>query len=185
MDFRWLEKILRKIVRYGEISKVNYSTGTVRVTFPDTGIQSGEYLVLTPRTSKDKFWNMPCIDEAVVCLCSPFSNNKGIVLGSYYQAKDTPPASDNRIKYLLEDENFLEYNRETKTLKFKSDNIVFESSSKITCTTPLVECSTALTTGGTIGAGENISAPDVETSKGSVNAHIHNKNTSPTTAMNE
>jgi phage baseplate assembly protein V len=67
-------------------------TPRIRVKFPDRqNLQSWWLPILVRNSQNNKDWWMPDVGEQVACLMDEAFRN-GVVLGSFYQAVDAPPA---------------------------------------------------------------------------------------------
>ena len=116
------------LIREGKVSDINYEKGTVKVVFPGIDdFQSPDLQVTHKRTFGDKHWDMPDLDEEVLVVIPDSSEGEtGYVLGSYYNKNSTPPANDNRFKYIFKDGTFVEYDKSAKkiTIDCQGDIIV-------------------------------------------------------------
>lgn len=112
-----INSILKKLIKVGKVSEINYKKGTCKVVFEDMKeFQSQDLQVITRKTLKHKTHDMPDIDELVVCIFIPFSNNYGFVLGSIYTEENQSLFDDDRVRYTFEDGTFIEYDKELKQL---------------------------------------------------------------------
>ena len=85
---------IKSLVRVGKVSAVIPERCTCRVVFNDRdNLVSAELPVLQSSCLNNKFYNLPDIDDSVVCLMMPNDpNGGGFVLGSFYHEKNPPPA---------------------------------------------------------------------------------------------
>ncbi|MBN1469435.1 MAG: phage baseplate assembly protein V [Fusobacteriaceae bacterium] len=192
------------LIREGKVSDINYEKGTVKVVFPGIDdFQSPDLQVTHKRTFGDKHWDMPDLDEEVLVILPDSSEGEtGYVLCSYYNKNSTPPANDNRFKYIFKDGTFIEYNKKDKKftidcqgdiivnsiknveVKCKNAKVTAEELIEGTCKTLNVIASTeinltapVINLKGLVNTTDNVNvAKDVITSKGSVNAHNHSYN---------
>ncbi|MCP4021565.1 MAG: phage baseplate assembly protein V [Desulfobacteraceae bacterium] len=95
------------------MTSVNAEKGRVRVKFPDTdGIVSKELPVLFQKTKDNKDFDMPDVDEQVVCIFLANGMEQGFVIGSPYSNEDKPPVTDpDKTHYEFKDGTWFEYDR--------------------------------------------------------------------------
>jgi len=108
----------RNMIRYGKVSSVNAKLHTVRVAFADkSGVVSHALPVVVPGSLKNKHYNLPDVDEDVVCLFLPNGMQRGFVLGSFYNVNNQPPVSSaDKDHVTFSDGTVMEYDRASKTL---------------------------------------------------------------------
>lgn len=88
-------QILHNIFRVGEVSSVDGSRHTVRVTFDDKeDVVSYDLRVLTLGTYRNKVQHLPDVKEQVLCAFLPNGEEMGFVLGSIYSEVDQPLLND-------------------------------------------------------------------------------------------
>lgn len=96
-----LEAALPASLRFGRV--VTVENGRVRVQFGDgQGMTSHWLPTLQPRVLKDQSVTMPDIGEPVACLFSGQGREAGVVLGAYYNARESAPGrpqSDDYRRY--------------------------------------------------------------------------------------
>lgn len=80
------------MIKFGIISEVNPSKGTVRVSFPEDNVVSFPLPILTNGAKNNKFFYEIDINESVVCLMDENLEN-GVCLGAVYNDKNKPAAS--------------------------------------------------------------------------------------------
>jgi len=137
-----LEKRLERLVRVGVVTQVYPEKGTVRVKIADLeDVVSYEMPVLVRKTCKDKDYWMPDIGEHVVCVFLPIGVEQGFVVGAFYSEVDKVPATSVNIKRIeLGNGAYIEWNRETGTLKiFSPDEILIESGTHIVLVAPRID----------------------------------------------
>lgn len=202
-----IETILKKLIKVGKVSEVNYETASCKVVFEDLkGFQTQNLQVLHRKTLKHKSYDMPDIDELVVCIFLPYANNFGIILGSIYTDENKPLCQDDRVQYKFEDGTYIEYDKSTKqaTVDCQGDVVVksktniyaraeesIECEAKaikgaageiITLEAPVIKIKGDITLDGDVTAtagivvSDDVICSDTITSKGSVNGHKHTGN---------
>ena len=117
--------ILKNLIRVGRVSSINYDKGTVRVTFPDKDdIVSAELPYLSFE------YNMPDVQDTVLCIFLGNGISKGFCLGKFYNKHNPPIQAGEQYYYKnIYGEANIEYNKETKTYKTYAENIRKEGKS--------------------------------------------------------
>lgn len=139
-----LEDKLSNIIRTGIVSSVNQD-GTVRVAFKERGnLLSYDLQVLVRSTLEDKDWDMPDIDEPVLCIFLPIGLEAGFVIGSYYSKKVKPPENrENKRLVQFKDGTRIEYDRESHkiTIDVPGDGgeVYVKSASKTVVDSPKID----------------------------------------------
>lgn len=110
-----IQEFLNNLIRIGKVSSVNYQKGTARVYFPDDdGIVSYDLPVLHRNALKNKDYNMPDIDERVLCLFLSSGVETGFILGSIYtDIVPTPESTGDKRTVVFEDGSRFSYDRKT------------------------------------------------------------------------
>ncbi len=116
-DTFWDEKIeqvrqfLLRAIRVGEVVEVNPLKHAARVRIPDLdGVITMELPVLIPAARKNRFYCLPDVGDRVVCLCLPYGQEQGFILGAYYPLRDDPPRHNEHKKVVeFEDGTSIEY----------------------------------------------------------------------------
>lgn len=111
---------MKNLIRYGKVSAVIPERCAVRVVFDDKdGLVSAELPVLQSSCLNNKFYNLPDVNDSVVCLMAPNDENGGgFVLGAFYHEKNTPPAQVQDISLIkFGDGTEIKYNRGTHLLE--------------------------------------------------------------------
>jgi len=111
-----LEQRLQKIVRIGRVTSLLPDRGMVRVKTADADeLVTYELPVLFPKTSQDKYYRMPDVDEPVLCVFLPIGIEQGFVLGAYYSDADPVPEGAGKEMTHVEFSNGtkITHNRET------------------------------------------------------------------------
>lgn len=105
--------VLSQAIRIGVVKTTDPDNMTVRVVFEDAdGMESYDLKVLAVKTHKDKDYYMPDPGEEVLCVCLPFGQEQGFVLGAFYSRVDTPPVRSQDKRHMrFEDGTFWEYDR--------------------------------------------------------------------------
>lgn len=118
---KFLERLVKKLIRVGRVKATYPERGTVRVQFDDlSGIQSAELQVLMRRTQKDLDYDMFEAEEQVLCLFLPIASTKGFVLGSVYTLLDVPGDFVNKKVFKFEDGTEISYDRSSQLFKLSS-----------------------------------------------------------------
>lgn len=104
---------IEDIVRVGNVDSINPQNGTVRVRFPDMDDKvSKELKIIYSKTYLDKSYFMPEINEIVLCIFLPGTQEEGFVLGAFYNQEDTVPVSDpNKKAWYFSDGGIVEYDK--------------------------------------------------------------------------
>ena len=105
---------MSKMIRVGFVNARQPEKMRVKVTVRDT---TGAQLVtdwlpvLCPRASGDMQYDLPDIDDQVLCLFLPYGLEQGFVVGAMY-GKQTPPVqSGDKWHRTFSDGTMLEYDR--------------------------------------------------------------------------
>ena len=109
---------IEDIIRVGNVDSINAQNGTVRVRFPDRDDKvSKELKVIYHKTHQDKSYFIPEINEIVLCVFLPGTQEEGFVLGAFYNQEDTVPVSDpNKAAWYFSDGGVVEYDKAAGTL---------------------------------------------------------------------
>lgn len=117
-----LLKILKNLIRIGEISAIHDADGTVEVVFEDKND-----IVSDPLPYLAFEYNMPQVKDRVLCVFLGNGITSGFCLGKFFSAKSPPPVQNKDIYYKdFFGEAFLKYEKSTKTLTLNAENIVFD-----------------------------------------------------------
>ena len=121
MDKNFL-KILKNIIRIGDISAVHEKDGTVEVVFSDKSD-----IVTDPLPYLAFEYNMPQVKDRVLCVFLGNGIASGFCLGKFFSPKSPPPVQDKNIYYKdYFGEAFLKYDKNSKTLTISAENIEFD-----------------------------------------------------------
>lgn len=97
-----IKELLNNLIRIGRVSTVDYQKGTARVVFPDDDdIVSYDLPVLHRNAIRNKDYNMPDIDERVLCLFLPSGVATGFILGSVYTDTVLPPETTGNYRTVI------------------------------------------------------------------------------------
>lgn len=135
-----IQEFLNNLIRIGKVSSVNYQKGTARVYFPDDdGIVSYDLPVLHRNALKNKDYNMPDIDERVLCLFLSSGVETGFILGSIYtDIVPTPESTGDKRTVVFEDGSRFSYDRRTHQFDAQIEQTQIRANRKIiTVDTPL------------------------------------------------
>ena len=106
------------MLKFGVVSEIDPEAVTARVKFSD--LDDMETMLIPVgqhRTGLDKVYWMPDVGEHVVCLLD-VNAETGVVLCSIYSDADKPPVNDEEKRRIqFRDGTWIEYNRETSTLR--------------------------------------------------------------------
>ena len=112
------ESALKNLIRVGVVSSINPLNGTARVVFHEKeGLVSGDLQIIYRTTFKNKDYQMPDIDEQVVCIFLENGLEQGFILGAVYSETDVTPANsgDKWVKK-FSDGTGIEYDRSAHKL---------------------------------------------------------------------
>lgn len=99
-----LEEALKNILRVGVVVDRDVQGCRCRVQFPDNAALVSYWCqVLVAKAQKDKFFELPDLDELVVCLFLPFGHEQGFIVGSGYNREDLVPDAATRDRILVRD----------------------------------------------------------------------------------
>ena len=113
-----LEAAVNQIIRQGIVTATYPDRGTARVMLPDAdGMVTKELPVVSQRTSANQSYDMPDVDEHVICIFLPNGFELGFILGALYSTADPVPVSaQDKKHYRFKDESFFEYDRKAHAL---------------------------------------------------------------------
>ena len=143
---------IEDIIRVGNVDSINAGNGTVRVRFPDRDDKvSKELKVIYNKTHQDKSYFIPEINEIVLCVFLPGTQEEGFVLGSFYNQEDIVPVSDpNKKGWYFSDGGIIEYDKAKGTL-------FINAIGKVEITAPEVEITAGkITLNGNVKVSENL-----------------------------
>ncbi len=124
-------RLLKNIIRVGEVSSVNYEKARVKVLFKDKGnIVSAELPCLAHE------YNLPKVKDTVLCVFLPNGMARGFCLGTYFSDKNLPRESGEHIyrKDFAKEavSEFIKYDRDSKTLTINFKNVRIEGELVVT-----------------------------------------------------
>lgn len=149
---------LSYLIRPGKISSINPEKHTARVTFgEDDNATTAELSIICRNSLKNKDYDLPDIDEDVLCIFCPGGESDGFIIGSYYADETVRPVSDENTRMVkFSDDTTVTYDRAGHNLDIK----IGQTSIHADQSTVSVKTSTniSLESGGTINikAGGNI-----------------------------
>lgn len=113
-----VQKTLTKCIRVGTVSSINAEKHTARVVFSDEGNNvSYDLPIIVPNTYDNSDYQMPDINEDVLCLFLPDGVEDGFILGSWYAGEVKPPCDNPEIRRVkFKDGTTVSYNRLTHEL---------------------------------------------------------------------
>lgn len=113
---------MKNLIRIGKVSSINYELGTVKVIFSD---QSNIVTNNLPMLSFE--YNMPKVNDLVLCLFLGNGISNGFCLGKYYNQNNMPLEHGRDIFYKdFFGEGYLKYDKQTRTLTISAENIQIE-----------------------------------------------------------
>ncbi|MFT5871106.1 MAG: phage baseplate assembly protein gpV [Clostridium sp.] len=122
-----MDNKLRNLVRIGQVSSVDETKCTIKVKFSDKDDMISDDI---PYFSFE--YNMPNIGDYVACIFLGNGLQSGFCLGKYYGEDNPPPVQDKDIYYKdFFGEASLQYDKNTKTLTIKAENIVIDGNLEV------------------------------------------------------
>ena len=130
-----MDKVLKNIIRTGQVSSTDPSTCSVRVAFED-GLVSYDLPVVVPQSLNNKDYCLPDVGEHVVCIFLPTGNAQGFCLGSFYSDADDPPVSSQDKRHVkFADGTFVEHDRSSSTLTIDcKGSVIIKAAGNVTVT---------------------------------------------------
>lgn len=114
--------------RIGKVSRIDYATGRIAVTYPD---QDESVTDLLPFLSFGGEYHMPKIEQYVAVAHLSTGEEMGVVLGTYWDEDAPPPVSGKDIfrKELSNEigKAFLQHDPETGELTIKADKVKIQT----------------------------------------------------------
>lgn len=117
-----------KLIRVGRVSKIDYETGMMAVTYPD--LDDAVTSLLSVASLNDEY-KMPEIGDDVLVMHLPSGQARGVVVGKYWNGENRPAKSGPKL-YRKEyghrkGEAYMEY--DGGTLLLKANKIVLQTAS--------------------------------------------------------
>lgn len=114
--------------RIGKVSRIDYETGRIAVTYPD---RDGSVTDLLPYLSFGGEYHMPKIEQYVAVARLSTGAEMGIVLGAFWSG-DQIPAAAGKDMYRKELSNtpgkaYMQHDPDTGVLTIKAGKIVFQT----------------------------------------------------------
>jgi phage baseplate assembly protein gpV len=116
------------VIRIGNVSAVDRSTGMVSVVYQD---QDGGTTGFLPYFSCGDEFKPPAVDDMVLVAHLSNGATRGIVIGRFWNKSNVPPDSEADWYKKLSDIAFMKYVSESDTIHIKASNVVFELDGKI------------------------------------------------------
>lgn len=112
---------LSYLIRPGKISSINPEKHTARVTFgEDDNATTAELSIICRNSLKNKDYDLPDIDEDVLCIFCPGGESDGFIIGSYYADETARPANDLNTRMVkFSDDTTVTYDRAGHNLDIK------------------------------------------------------------------
>ncbi len=109
---------LGQLIRVGVVSSIDPAAHTARVNFEEDGnIESYDLQVLAKNSFANKDYNMPDLNEDVLCIFLPQGPENGFILGALYAGEVTTPTSNANIRMVqFNDDTRVTYNRSSHEL---------------------------------------------------------------------
>lgn len=158
MELQDLKNYLSCIIKIGSVSSINPEKHTARVTFTEDQNQTtAEMSIICRNTYSNCDYDLPDLNEDVLCIFRPCGESDGFIIGSFYDGKITPPTSNLNTRMVkFSDDTTVTYDRAGHNLDIK----IGQTSIHADQSTVSVKTSTniSLESGGTINikAGGNI-----------------------------
>lgn len=99
-----IENVVENLIRFGTVFSINASEATAVVEFEEEGHLSAPLPYMQQRSGEDKDYTMPSKGERVAVLFLPIGVGRGFILGSIYDASNSPPLS-TRSQRAIESED--------------------------------------------------------------------------------
>ena len=109
---------LGQLIRIGVVSSIDPAKHTARVCFEEDGnIESYDLQVLARNSFANKDYNMPDLNEDVLCVFLPQGPENGFIIGAVYAGEVTTPTSNADIRMVqFNDDTRATYNRASHEL---------------------------------------------------------------------
>jgi phage baseplate assembly protein V len=157
-DLNGLLETVGQLVRVGVVVSTNFAAATARVQFGDADdLVSYDMQIVFPKTSKDKFYNMPDTGDQVVCLFLPNGLEQGFILGSVYSTVDVPPVqSPDKDHITYSDGTVIEYDRAAHVLTANvQGTATIQSTGLLTIKAPSIALTGTVTVNGDLSTTGN------------------------------
>lgn len=120
---------LSHLVRYGRVTARDEATMRVQVECEDTvtdALVTDWLPVLTPRAHGDRQYDLPDVEDRVLCLFLPIGLEAGFVLGSLYSDNAPPVVQGDKWHRAFKDGTTIEYDRKENrlTARFRGNGII-------------------------------------------------------------
>lgn len=110
-------KLARNLIRVGFVNSINARKGTVQVLFPDKDNKVSNDL---PLLSFE--YNMPKVEDQVVCLFLGNGLENGFCLGNFYSDINPPPQDDEQyFRKQFSDGTYIQYDKNRRQLKISAE----------------------------------------------------------------
>lgn len=130
-------KVIKNLIRIGQVSSTNPETMTVKVVFPDQEnlVSANLFVVNRGSQSRKDYW-IPDIGEQVVCVFLPNASgtglDEGFVIGSYFSQVDKPIVKDQNIRRIdFGDGSYIEHDRSSGNLRIHAAGEIRVTGTKI------------------------------------------------------
>jgi len=115
-------------IRIGKVSRIDYETGKIAVTYGD---RDDSVTDLLPYLTFGGEYHMPKVEQYVAVMHLSTGAEMGVVLGGYWDVDNRPPVSGKDIfrKELSNEigKAFMQHDPETGELTIKADNIKLQT----------------------------------------------------------
>lgn len=127
-------------IRIGKVSRINYATGTIAVTYCD---RDDSVTDLLPYLTLGGEYHMPKIEQYVAVVHLSTGAEMGIVLGGYWDADNPPPVYGKDVfrKDLsnIIGRAYLQHDPETGELLIKADKIKLQTEAGTVTAAQIIE----------------------------------------------
>lgn len=166
-----LDSIVKRIIRLGTVTAIYDETGYIQVTFFDRDDEPRD----VPMFSFISEYNMPDINDTVLCFFIPFSH-EGFCIGKWFSKTNIPPVNHRDIWFKkLRKKADISFDDRTETLTLNAKYIVLNGE-LLTVNSNIAQVGNFQTSGTIIGIGSITSSTDVVANGISGFSHTHTGN---------
>ena len=138
MNTQMTQDKMDQIVRIGRVVSRQPEKMRVRVELPDTvtsPLVTAWLPVLCRRACEDMAYDLPDINDQVLCVFLPIGLEQGFVMGSMFGKQSPPVTNPDKVHRLFRDGTFLEYDRaEHKLTADVKGDVVITATGNVTVT---------------------------------------------------
>ncbi len=144
-------------LRFGHVTEYDPSRHMARVEFPDIGIVSNWLPILTHNTLRNHDETHIDIGEHVACMMSGQGAEIGVILGAFYDDKNTPPVKDPDIRAVTFDDGVrVMYDRKRHELLIDTPDYVLVNAKAAAIESESITLKNNIALSGTIHLSGNI-----------------------------